>query len=206
MIEVNYQMKDQILFCVGSEEVEPGDGWPYDTVLTALTAKAAMSPGDLSAIIVDKYLKSYGASDSVTLSACDIGRTKEVAAAVDALALVLTGSLSSTAARMAVIETRSRVQSYYTADYVDLADLCLLLMQNPGGKEIKTACQGVIDSIMKKGMVVKSGYKGAGVKNSHGVSIYFPTKKISPLYAKLDFVKHTGWGAFLKSYLGRIRR
>jgi hypothetical protein len=206
MLEVHYQMKDQTLFCVGSEEVEPGDGWPYDTVLAALAAKPSMLPGDLSALIVDKYLKSYTASDGVTQAACDIGRAKTVAAAVDGLARVLTAGLSSAALRMAVIEARSRVQSYYTADYVDLADLCLLLMQSTGIKEIKAACQTVIDTLMKKGMVVKSGHKGPEVSHSHGVSIYFPTKKISPLYAKLDFVKQTKWGAFLKAYLGKMKR
>lgn len=206
MLEVHYQMKDHALFCVGSEETEPGDGWPYDTVLAALAAKPGMLPGDLSALIVDKYLKSYRAADNVTQSACDMGRAKEVAAAVDGLARVLADGLSSTAARMAVIESRSRVQSYYTADYVDLADLCLLLMQYTGIKEIKAACQAVIDVLMKKGMVVKSGCKGPAVSDSHGVSIYFPAKKISPLYAKLDFVKKTKWGAFLKTYMGKMKR
>jgi hypothetical protein len=206
MLEVHYQMKDQALFCVGSEEVEPGEGWPYDAVLAALAAKPAMLPVDLSAVVVDKYLKSYNASDGVTQSACDIGRAKAVATAVDRLARVLTAGLSGAAVRMAVIETRSRVQSYYTADYVDLADLCLLLMQYSGKKEIRAACQAVIDTLMKKGMVVKSGYKGSGVSDSHGISIYFPTKKISPLYARLDFVKQTKWGAFLKAYLGKMKR
>jgi hypothetical protein len=206
MLEVHYQMKDQALFCVGSEEVEPGDGWPYDTVLATLAAKPAMLPRDLSAVVVDKYLKSYRASDNVTQSACDVGRAKTVATAVDRLAHVLTDNLSSAAVRTAVIETRSRVQSYTMADYVDLADLCLLLMQYSGGKAIKASCQSVIDVLMKKGMVVKSGYKGQGVRDSHGVSIYFPMKKISALYARLDFVKQTKWGAFLKAYLGKMRR
>ena len=206
MCEVYYQMKDAVLYCCGSEEVEPGDGWPYDTILSALTAKPAMTPHDLSAVVVDKYLKSYKASDSVTQAACDIGKAQAVAAALDKLARVLTDGLSSTAVRTAVIQTRSRVQSYYTADYVDLVDLCLLLMQYSGIKEIKASCQAVIDTLMKKGMVVKSGYKGTEVNNSHGVSIYFPTKKISPLYEKLDFVKKTKWATFLKAYLGKMKR
>jgi hypothetical protein len=206
MIEVHYQVKDHALFCVGSEQVEPGDGWPYDAVLATLAAKPAMAPRDLAGLIVDKYLKSYSASDGVTQSACDIGRAHDVAAAVDSLARVLTDSLSREAVRMALIETRGRVQSFSTADYVDLADLCLLLMQYSGMKEIRNASQKVIDVLMKKGMVVKSGYKGAGMKHSHGLSIYFPTKKVSPLYGRLDFAKQTKWAAFLKAYLGKMKR
>ena len=206
MLEVHYQVKDQALFFVGSEETEPGDGWPYDAVLSALAAKPAMQPKDLSAIVVDKYLKSYRASDNVTQSACDAGKAQAVAVAVDRLSRVLTAGLSNSGVRMAVTEARSRVQSFYTADYVDLTDLCLLLMQYTGNTEIKTACQAVIDAMMKGGMVVKSGYKGAAVSHSHGVSIYFPTKKISPLYANLDFVKKTKWAEFLTAYQGRMKR
>ena len=57
----------------------------------------------------------------------------------------------------------------------------------------------------KSGMVVKSGSKGASVKNSHGLAIYFPTMNVSPLYAKLDFTKKTGWGAFLEKYLAAAK-
>ncbi|MDA8431756.1 MAG: clostripain-related cysteine peptidase [Nitrospiraceae bacterium] len=206
MLEVHYQVKDQALYCVGSEETEPGDGWPYDTVLAALAAKPAMTPRDLSALAVGRYLKSYRASDNVTQSTCDTGKAKAVAAAVDRLARLLTSGLSNAAVRMSVIEARSRVQSYYTPDYVDLADLCLLLMQLTDKKEIKTACQAVIDALMKSGMVIKSGYKGPDVSHSHGVSIYFPTKRLSPLYARLDFAKKTKWAGFLAAYLGRMRR
>lgn len=204
MVEVQYQLKDEALFCVGSEEVEPGDGWPYDTVLAALAAKPSMTPEAVSKMIVDKYLKSYKASDSVTQSACDITKSPKVAAAIDGLATSLIKGSVSPAVRMAVIQARSKAQAYYTPEYLDLADFCALLGLSTTNKEIKAACAAVIDSLTNKGMVVKSGHKGDTVKNSHGVSIYFPTKKISPLYRKLDFVKKTKWGEFLKGYVGMM--
>ena len=43
------------------------------------------------------------------------------------------------------------------------------------------------------------------MRYSKGAAIYFPTVSISPLYARLDFVKNTGWGRFLKAYLAAIR-
>jgi hypothetical protein len=86
---------------------------------------------------------------------------------------------------MALIQARSQVQEYYTPGYVDLADLCALLGLNTNKKEIKVACAAVVNALTNNGMVVKSGYKGDSVNNSHGISIYYPTKKISPLYAKL---------------------
>lgn len=205
MVEVNYQMRDVALYCVGSEEVEPGDGWPYDAVLRALAAKPSMTARDLSSLLVDTYIRSYRASDNVTQSACDMAKVQSAAEAVDTLAQGLTGSLSSPALRISLVDARSRVQSYDTADYVDLVDLCGLLQEGMSDRKIKSACLAVIDALSNNGMIVKSGYKGADVSHSNGVSIYFPLKKISPLYANLDFVKKTKWGAFLKAYLGKVR-
>ncbi|MGC2063468.1 MAG: clostripain-related cysteine peptidase [Thermodesulfovibrionales bacterium] len=205
MFEVNYQLRDAVLFCVGSEEVEPGDGWPYDSVLSALAAKPSMTPRGLSSLIVENYIRSYRASDNVTQSACDMVKAGTVATAVDKLARLLTKGLFSTAVRMAIIQVRSRVQSYYTADYVDLVDLCALMKEETADREIKTACSSVIDALANNGMIVTSGFKGTDVSHSNGVSIYFPLKKISPLYVKLDFVKQTKWSAFLRAYLGKVR-
>lgn len=206
MLEVNYQLRDSVHFCVGSEEVEPGEGWPYNTVLSALTGNTPMTPRGLSAAIADKYIRSYKAADNVTQSACDISKTEPVSDAVKDLALVLAEGLSNAGIRMSLIEARMRVQSYYTADYVDLTDLCGLIRDGSRSRDIKSACDAVVDSVTEKGMVVKSCCKGPNVRHSHGVSIYFPTRKISPLYAKLDFVKKTKWDAFLRAYIGTTKR
>jgi len=99
------------------------------------------------------------------------------------------------------------VQSYEIPENIDLADFCFLLMQNAGvDAGIKAACKKVVDAVTgKSGMVVKSGCKGASVKDSHGLAIYFPTMNISPLYAKLDLTKKSGWGTFLGKYLAAAK-
>jgi len=91
------------------------------------------------------------------------------------------------------------------ADYVDLADLAELIRVQIPQSTVAKACGHVIDTL-KAGFVVKSGFKGSGMAHSKGVSIYFPVKKISPLYAKLDFAKKTAWDNFLKEYQGAIAR
>ncbi|TAN41790.1 MAG: peptidase C11 [Nitrospirae bacterium] len=205
MVEVQYQLKDAALFCTGSEEVEPGDGWPYDKILTALAAKPSMTPEEVSKMIVDKYIKSYKAADGVTQSACNMTRAHQVGVAIDGLAKALLDGLSSSGVRMSVVQARSQAQAYYTPQYVDLADLCGLLGGNSTTREIRAASAAVVDSLFN-GMVVKSGHKGEAVKNSHGLSIYFPTKKISPLYCGLDFAQKTAWGSFLSEYVGMAGR
>jgi hypothetical protein len=53
---------------------------------------------------------------------------------------------------------------------------------------------------------VAGGFKGSRVSHSHGISIYFPKRKLSPLYGSLDFIKKTSWSQFAQAYLAAIGR
>ncbi len=200
MAEVACQVQHSVKVLVGSEEVEPADGWPYDTFLAALAKRPTMTPHDLGKVIVEKYLASYPASESVTLSALDLSKCDKLMMAIDDFAKILKDSLGNEALRSAVMQARNQVQAYDTPDYVDLLDLCKLVQhyaQRPG---ITSATQAVLETATEGGFIVESGYKGKSMENSHGVAIYFPTKATSPLYAKLDFTKKTAWDEFLGEY------
>ena len=201
MLEVYYQMRDLAGYSVGSEESEPGEGWPYDRVLKALAAKPAMTPEELSKTIVSQYLASYKASDSVTQSAVKLSALKPLATAVSSLATALKGILADSAARTALIDARARVQEYSRPydDYCDLLDLCDLLVKGLDNPAVKTACGAVKQAAAAA--VVASGCKGPAVGNSRGVSIYFPKRKLSPLYRTLDFTRQSSWDEFLMAYL-----
>jgi Clostripain family len=204
MAEVGYQIRDSTDFTVGSEETEPLDGWPYHTILAELAKSPRMTPRDLSALIVTKYLASYS-SDSVTQSACDLGQATALATAVKHLAATLESGLVESETVQRILAARTRAQAYDVKDNIDLVDFCTLLMRT-GGPEIASQCGKLISAIQSGAYVVEQGSKGGAVKNSHGVSIYFPTDTISPLYAGLDFAKQTGWGTFLHAYLAAVKR
>ena len=206
MLEVNYQMRDLAEFSVGSEETEPGEGWPYDRILKALAAKPTMTPEELSKSIVKEYLASYKATDVVTQSAVKLSVLKPLATAVDGLAKALTSTLADTTARTALINARALVQEYSRPydDYCDLLDLCDLLDKGVNNPAVKTACAAVKQAAAAA--IVASGYKGASVDNSRGISIYFPKRKLSPLYKTLDFTKQSSWDEFLVAYLAGLGR
>ncbi len=201
MVEVGYQVRDSVAYAVGSEQTEPGDGWPYDLILAELAKKPRMTPSDLSKAIVQKYIASYTPAEPVTQSAFDLSRSADIAAAVDQLAQVLVRTLTDASVRAAAMCARSQAQCYEVSDYVDLVDWALLLQSQVKPPALKTACQAVVDAARVGQFVIAAGCKGKPVANSHGVSIYFPTKTISPLYAGLDFTKNTAWGKFLRCYL-----
>ncbi len=59
MVEVAYEWRKQADFFVASEDLKPGNGWPYDTLLKALSEDPGMSPRDLAAETVNRYAESY---------------------------------------------------------------------------------------------------------------------------------------------------
>lgn len=203
MAEVGCQISGNTDFTVGSEQTEPGAGWPYNTVLAALAKKPHMTPHDLSALIVDKYLASYGANEGVTQSACDLSKAAALAKAVSDLAAVLKAGLRDAGLLQNIQVVRNRVQSYEVADNIDLVDFCTLLGNSSVSASVKAACQNVIKA--QNIYLVKHGYKGDGMKNSNGVAIYFPLRSVSPLYGGLEFSKKTGWDTFLTAYLSAVR-
>jgi len=206
MAEVVYQLRDSVSLTVGSEEVEPGDGWPYDRILAKLAKKPAMTPNELATTIVNEYVASYPANSGVTQSACDLSKAGLLASAVDQLADVLNSHLSDAAVRATVIECRLQTQAYDTPDYIDLYDFCNLLESKTGFDDIRAACSAVKNMIQRDGVVIRSGYKGKNVKHSNGLSIYFPQKSLSSLYGTLDFTKKTSWGKFLERCISYTRR
>jgi hypothetical protein len=209
MGEVGYQLRGSVDHLVGSEETEPGDGWPYDAILRGLASKPQQTPLALGELIVSEYLRSYrGGREAVTQSLSDLGRGPQLAAAVKKLATALRKALATRAGWLAILEARQRAQAYEVRENVDLTDLCRLLSDAKGlPTAAKQACAGVLTALSgKTPYIVQSGFIGAPVANSNGTAIYFPTNSISPLYAGLDFAKATGWGAFLEAFVAAGQR
>jgi hypothetical protein len=194
MIEVAVQVKDAAdLFC-GSQELEPGQGWPYDRILKRLEIDPAMDGRTLCGVIVDEFVKSYPASEVVTQSAFDLGRLDRLRQATDELGVFLAkGFAHGDDAVISAVERAGRkAQRYQTADYVDIGDFCGIL-----GKSLPAAellCKEVTDALAA--CVFSNSAPHQDVRRSQGISIYLPGGKVSPLYQKLDFAGG-GWGRFL---------
>jgi hypothetical protein len=206
MLEVNYQIMATARYAVGSEEEEPGNGWPYDRILKALAKKPAMTPDELARTIVAQYAASYGAGDGVTLAAVDLGQSESLAAAIEKLGRALLARVDKQSEGTLLSAVRAKVQEYSAPydDYVDLVDLCDGLQRLLDDGAVTKACAAVKHAVAK--MVLASAAKGSGVARSHGISIYFPKHKVCALYAKLDFAKKNTWAKFIAAYTTRVAR
>ena len=77
------------VFC-GSQELEPGEGWPYDRILKALAAKPAMDATALASMIAKEFVNSYPANELVTQSAFTLAGVAAVQAETNALGVLMT--------------------------------------------------------------------------------------------------------------------
>jgi hypothetical protein len=175
MYEVAYEFKGLTDYLVFSEETEPGEGDPYDAILTTLTANAAMSGKDLAGLIVDKYDEFYTANNrgATTKSAVDMSKMD----ALDAKVLALSAALQTDAAANALFQAaQSATQHYtYTSNH-DLYDLCSYVATRLQSGAAKDRCNEILTII--NNMVINNKINDtspAQVAGSHGLAIYLPT-------------------------------
>jgi hypothetical protein len=79
MLETAYGVVPSVNVMVGSQELEPGNGWRYATWLDKLVAKPGMDAEELSKAVVESYHQQYGDELLTTLSAVRLSSVTEVA-------------------------------------------------------------------------------------------------------------------------------
>ena len=197
MTEVAYQIKDYADILVTSEESEPNDGWPYDTILGQLVSYPTMTPNQLATNIVDSYIFSYTVSDDVTQSAIDLSYMNNLAGQLSNLALAIISDNLTPSTNY--INAAYSSQYYSDYDFIDLFDFCnkiLIYSNSVFVKNIASSIQQTLNSA-----VLRWGYYGYGVDKSRGLSIYFPYTAYDSYYNNTNFAQDTWWGEML-SYLG----
>jgi hypothetical protein len=205
MLEVAYQLRDHARILVGSQELEPGEGWPYTTILGDLVGRPAMTPAELGATVVQRYAEFYGADGpDITQSAIDLGKLDDLVAAVDRLARVLLAALPSSGLELALYRAWRRSLRFFDDLYVDLYHFAVNLAAATTRRDVRKAAIEVQRAIEAEGgAVVAERHGGRRMAPARGLSIYFPPfRDPSVFYRELDFAQKTRWADFLDAYLG----
>jgi hypothetical protein len=206
MIEVAYQLREHAEILVGSEEIEPGPGWPHAAILGDLTKNPTMTASELGAAVVQRYIESYrDAGQAATQSAIDLTQMEDVVEAVDQLARHLLNGLATPTLSAALLGARRWTLQFYDGLYVDLYHLAENLAATTGRGRITDACHDLrraIEGREGKRSIIAHGHVGAGMASSRGLSIYFPPfRDPSVYYRALDFARRTRWADFLDAFL-----
>ena len=202
MVEIAHHFKDQVEIIVGSQQTEPGDGWPYDKVLSA--AKASNTSDELAARIVDEYISSYRDIGivNVTQSAVITSKTQAVITALNRLGKLLKDCLPENRDMLRAI--RMYAQTFQMADYVDLVHLSSLIKEYINNLQISTAAESIIEA--NRSAVLKTEAYGNAVRNANGLSVWFPASQsvyynYRSKYLELNCNKSNfSWVDFLDSY------
>jgi len=194
MTEVAYQIKDYADILVASEENEPGDGWPYDTILGELVGNPLMPAEQLAVDIVNKYIFSYPYAN-VTQSAIDLSYMDTLTDQLSALALtIMSDNLTP---KYNYLNAANSSQYYGDWDFIDLYDFCNQLLAYSNSLEVKNIALNIQQTLNYA--VIKSGYSGGSVSGSKGLSIYFPYIAYHYYYNYTNFSKDTLWDEMLLS-------
>lgn len=222
MASVVHELKDSADVILGSQEVIPGPGFPYDDLIGILDSNDS-ADGAASAF-VDAY---YAAYQNGKAGGYAIGNKKHTLSAIKAgKAASFSKDLSDWAeAAMAKEEDFATISSEtYTesAFYfgssglaeaglrsVDLVDYLSSVKDRIKDESLKEKTEKAISSA--KGMIINSkagnGTNKQGLNyNAHtnGVSIYLPLLRYNANnYEKMSFTKDTKWDDFLRKLLSR---
>lgn len=219
MLEVAYEVKPYAKVVVGSEELEPATGWPYALDLSSLNNSNGNSI-DLAKNLVNNYYDFYKSSPyntdeywPVTQSALDMENIEYFAESYNNFALeikkLLESNKNDTVSKLRRI--RQNVQVYAPShDYDDYMD----------GGHFLFLCRKILDiDIAKidaalnnlKKVVVSNVHLGDGVKNSNGITIWFPENYLKyqnykSTYEELSYTKkYDGWNKLLDLFYSNER-
>jgi hypothetical protein len=202
MIEVLTELAPFADVIVGSEDLEPGDGWDYALWFERLSASPPADAGAWGKLAVESFGDSYASrvgEHPVTLAAY---RTKNgLAEGIKALVAAL--SAKGAAGFELVDRARGKAQSFARRDTYDLADFIAELRKASHDAALARACDGVAGEL--ETARVASVAHGAQVKRAQGLAIWIPSNRyaledVQATYQDLAFASKTGWLDYLSSY------
>jgi hypothetical protein len=220
-IEVAYQIRDSVRYLVASEELVPGDSWPYDIIFSHLRGTPDLSSRDLSDLIVREYINYYTkhpptiGNGDITKIALDLSKISELVTSMKGLAEILIACMKDAIPYLEQAQTdtymletcdESRVNNKFNYHLWDIQSVIRHLGDHIKQVEIKLAANSVAQVFNKSGLVVCSGHSGEWFDGIGGLSVYLIAPKknkprhISNYYPFLAFSKDAKWNELLLAY------
>ncbi|MBF0544351.1 MAG: hypothetical protein HQM08_07955 [Candidatus Riflebacteria bacterium] len=202
MVEVACSIRGNADYIVGSEEVTPGDGLPYDVVFGNF--KPGMTPFDLCKMWVDSYVYYYAHSEDkytpATLSVLDDNNLGELQTSLENFAKIAMEGMFTQQIKTALAVT----QRFYLMENKDLGDFLSNLKKNITDPRFLQAIANIENAYSKA--VAYSNFNNNFMKNATGMAIYFPETKAAydARYDLCAYGKKSNWNAMLKDYLGKL--
>jgi hypothetical protein len=211
--ETLLSIRDLTSYAVFSEDIEPGDGNPYDRILGRLRASPTMSPRQFAQVSSDEFVTSYrGSRNSVTKSAAELARLPQFTAAWDALAVELNTNLDTH--RAALAQAIPASQSYEFPYLRDLGDFLTRLRAATSSAQLQARIDGLQGElggiVVRNAFYSSTAYGAANVDRSTGLTVLLPaggTADALPSHGPGSLASYKGlypssaWTTFLDRWL-----
>lgn len=200
MVEVADQMKASVNYFIGSQDLEPGAGWPYNTFLQKWQSQPSATPLEISKILSSEYMTAYTGGlyghDAATMSVFDLNFMDDYHQAIKNFTTEMVQM--SSAKKTAVVKALQESKYFAMTDYRDMMDFTNKLM--------------ALSLIKKSGEDLRAAHNKLVIANdqnqdnmTHGLSIWLPSslseyERYSERYENLEFNQKTQW----KSFLGQL--
>ena len=204
MAEVAFELKPFAPYIVGSEEIEPGDGYTYDTLLGSLVKNPMMNGAQLAKLAVDAYSDHYESLGSgYTQSFINSASMAQFLTLVNTFTTAVMSANDGEAAKYA----RDNALKFEYVDNKDLYHFVSLLVEKSNSQAVKAKGKALM-SFITSNLVGHSRSKDAPpsifvpqiteLSKAKGIAIYVPNRSVPPSYLEMQWAKKSNWPKFVK--------
>lgn len=194
-MEAAYEFNGFASYLVGSEDVEPGEGWDYTAWLSALAENPRMNALQMSKAVTDSYVEYYARANAAkngsdhVFSTIDLKYADDLYEAYGAFAAAALKESVHSPGTAAVIGKSANSSIKYAGgdDAYNLVDLRLFMeAAAPFYEKEATAVMNLVDKVVV--------YNRANnlAKESTGITVYYPSTVKSPsaLSMAIDYINN----------------
>jgi len=217
MIEIANLIKPYAHIMVSSQEVELGTGWDYAQALVQFATQKSPSKKSFAKQIVKAYENTYmQLTNDYTQSAINLEIVDLIEADVNAISIILLECFKkqkNNSVQTALKTSRNKLllTHFDEPTYIDLYDLFSNLQTNikffeltneAESKKLKEELSNAL-TLAKQHIesIVFANTCGKNLIGAHGLSIYFPERRIHASYRKTPFAQSNEWTSLLTQYL-----
>ncbi len=204
MAEVASELKNSVQYFVGSQDLEPGAGWPYDQIF-GRWANRSMNPRDVAIMIAQEYTRSYqrgsNGNQEVTASAYDLSRADMLEQSIRAFGAEVMKLDAATRAK--ILASAQATTKFTYDDYGDLIEFV---------NRVDQQRLGIDRNVLNMVRVAASQYlmvntvTSSWANRANGISFWLPTSmsyydRNAQLYNDLVFEHGSEWATALQYLL-----
>jgi hypothetical protein len=202
MIEVADELGPFANVVVGSEDLEPGDGWDYERLFRAMSDRPPATAAAWGSMAVEAFEAGY--RDRPNQHPCTLAafRTRNTITERFANLVKATRPLGRDGYRM-LNDVRGQSQGFARRDTYDIRDFATRVASE-ATDDIKSAANGIVAAVDRG--CIASAALGDEVRDARGLAFWFPSDKrafgdTAGTYRKLAFDRASKWTDYLATFL-----